>query len=460
MLFLGFRWNKESYASDYFQNLYEWAIKLIKKGFAYIDTQSKYDIKFQRKDSFESGINSINRKRSINENLDLFEKMKNGFFREGTCVLRAKIDMSSPNINMRDPIMYRILYKTHHKTGSKWCIYPTYDWTHGQCDYIEQISHSLCSLEFENKRPLYNWFLEKINLNTSKIRPKQIEFSRLNISNTVTSKRKIQYLIKKNIIYSWDDPRILTICGLKKRGYPSIALKDFIHKIGITKRNSMIDISLLEYWGRKHLNKISTRVMVVLNPVKIIIDNYCSNKIEWIKLKNNPEDKHSGIRNVPFSKNIYIEESDFLEEKKDNFFRLFIGNKVRLKGSYVIEAKYVVKNEKGKIKEIHCNYFSKTESIKKIRSTLHWVSIPHIFPIKINIYKTLFLKKKNNKLLDEYEINPNSKKTIIGYAEPFLKKVKKGDYLQFQRIGYFCVEEVHNGKIILNKTLSIKNKWE
>ncbi len=468
---MGFKWNKESYASDYFAILYKFAIELIKKGFAYIDNQSKYIIQSQRKTSFEIGINSINRNRSIDENIKLFEKMKNGFFKEGTCVLRAKINMNSSNMNMRDPIMYRILYKKHHKTGSKWCIYPTYDWTHGQCDYIEQISHSLCSLEFENKKPLYNWFLDKIPYNKKKIKPKQIEFSRLNISNTITSKRKIKYLIEKNIIESWDDPRILTIQGLRKKGYTSNSLKNFIHKIGITKRNNIIDTSSLEYYIRKDLNKISSRLMVVLHPIKLIIDNYPSDNVEWIKIKNNPEDPHSKYRKVPFSKTLYIEKTDFIEKiNEKNFFRLYIGNKVRLKGAYIIKANLVKKDYKGKIKEIHCIYYPDSKSGTKkivnkkmiVKSTLHWVSTKYYFPVEVNLYDILFLKNENN-INDKNNfykyINPKSKNKIIAKAEPHIKESKVGDHLQFQRIGYFYVEKIYKNKIIVNETVSIKNKW-
>ncbi|WP_185859617.1 glutamine--tRNA ligase [Blattabacterium cuenoti] len=466
ILFLGFKWEIESYASDHFYQLYKWAVRLIKKNKAYVDDQSQKIIQSQRKNTFETGINSDYRNRSIDENLYLFERMKNGFFEEGSCVLRAKINMSSPNMNMRDPIMYRILQKKHHRTGSQWCIYPTYDWTHGQCDYIEQISHSLCSLEFENRRPLYNWYLDQI-CDHEKIRPKQIEFSRLNLSHTITSKRKIQYLIEKKIIQSWDDPRILTISGLRRKGYTSTALKNFVHKIGITKRNNIIDISLLEFWIREHLNKIAPRVMVVFHPIKLIIDNYSMNTTEWIESENNPENPNFGNRKVPFSKFLYIEKDDFLEKKRKNFFRLSIGKEVRLKNAYIIKANSIIKNYKGEIKEIHCTYDPKSKSGNKekieekgrTKSTLHWVSIKHSFPIEINLYNPLFLKR--NPDIDFHTcINPKSKDKIIGYAEPSLKKAKKGDHFQFQRIGYFYVEDSTINKIIFNKTAYIKNQWK
>ncbi len=473
ILFLGFHWDNENYASDYFHKLYEWAIKLITENKAYVDDQPQNIIQFQRKNPFEIGINSNYRNRSTDENLFLFEKMKNGFFEEGSCVLRAKINMSSSNMNMRDPIMYRILKKKHHRTGYQWCIYPTYDWTHGLCDYIEQISHSLCSLEFENRRPLYNWYINQIyNKNKEdKIKPKQIEFSRLNLSHTITSKRKIQYLIEKKVIQSWDDPRIFTISGLRRKGYTSVSLKNFIHQIGITKRNNIIDISFLEFCIRDHLNKIAPRAMVVLHPIKLIIDNYLNNITEWVEAENNPEDFNLGNRKIPFSKFLYIEKDDFLEKEEKNFFRLSIGKEVRLKNAYIIKANSVIKNSEGKIKEIHCTYDPKSKSGKKnkteekgrVKSTLHWVSVKHSFPIEINLYNSLFLKRNPN--IDDFQtfINPKSIDKIIACAEPSLKKAKKGDHFQFQRIGYFYVDrKITNDKnqIIFNKTVSIRNQWK
>ncbi len=473
ILFLGFKWDEITYASDYFHKLYELAIELIKKNKAYVDTQSQNEIKLQRKTPFEPGIKSYYRNRSIHENLYLLDKMKNGFFKEGYCVLRAKIDMESSNMNMRDPIMYRIIKKKHHRTMDKWCIYPTYDWTHGQCDYFEQISHSLCSLEFENRKPLYNWYIDQIyNNDNKKIKPKQIEFSRLNLSHTITSKRKIQYLIENKIIHSWNDPRILTISGLRCKGYTSDSLINFIHKIGISKRNNIIDISLLEFFIREHLNKISTRVMVILRPIKIMIDNYSTNDTEWIEIENNPEDLKFGTRKVPFSKLLYIEKDDFLEKEKNGFFRLCIGKEVRLKNAYIIKANSVIKNTKGEIEIIHCTYDKKskyhkknnnyTKIKKRVKSTLHWVSVKHSFPVEIHLYNHLFLKRNPDIPNFKKNINPKSKEKIIGYAEPFLKRAKKGDHFQFQRIGYFYVveETKENEHIIFNKTVSIKDKWK
>ncbi len=470
ILFLGFKWDYESYASDYFHKLYKWAIILIKNNKAYVDHHSKKVIQLQRKTPIEYGIHSNYRNRSINENLYLFEKMKNGFFEEGSCVLRAKIDMKSSNMNLRDPIMYRILKKKHHRTGNQWCIYPTYDWSHGQCDYIEQISHSLCSLEFENRRPLYNWYLDQI-YEKNQIRPKQIEFSRLNLSHTITSKRKIQYLIEKKMIPSWDDPRILTISGLRRRGYTPTAIKNFIQEIGITKRNNIIDTSLLEFRIREHLNKITPRVMVVLHPVKLVIDNYSNDSTEWIDAENNPENLKFGFRKIPFSKFLYIEKNDFLEKKRKKFFRLSIGNEVRLKNAYIIKANSVVKNSKGEVIEIHCSYDPKSKSGKKkmkekkrVKTTLHWVSVRHSIPIEIHIYHPIFLDRDPNRENFQKHVNPKTIEKIVAYAEPTLNQAKKGDRFQFQRIGYFYVDTTNQNckekKLVFNKTVSIKDKWK
>ncbi|WP_238784887.1 glutamine--tRNA ligase [Blattabacterium cuenoti] len=467
--FLGFKWHKECYASDYFQKLYEWAVELIKKNKAYVDDLPKKIIQSQRKTPFEDGVNSIYRNRSVNENLYLFERMKNGFFEEKSCVLRAKINMKSSNMNMRDPIMYRILKKKHPRTKNEWCIYPTYDWTHGQCDYIEQISHSLCSLEFENRRPLYNWYLDQICEN-NKIRPKQIEFSRLNMSHTITSKRKIQYLIENNIIQSWDDPRLLTISGLRRRGYTSLAINNFIQQIGVTKRKNIIDTSLLEFRVREHLNKIASRVMVVLKPIRLVIDNYSINHTEWMEAENNPENTKYGCRKIPFSKFLYIEKYDFLEKKAKKFFRLSIGHEVRLKNAYIIKANSVVKDSNGKIEEIHCTYdpksqsrkLRKNEDKKRVKTTLHWISIKHSIPIKIHLYHPLFSIKDPDKENFKEHINSKSIEKIIAYAEPSLQNAKIGDHYQFQRIGYFYADINPNNKeeLIFHKTTSIKDQWK
>ncbi len=465
LIFLGFKWDKECYASDYFKILYELAIRLIKNHKAYVDNQTQYMIQIQRKNPIDKGINSIFRNRSIEENLYLFEKMKNGFFKEGTCVLRAKIDMSSSNMNMRDPIMYRILKTKHFRTQNKWCIYPTYDWTHGQCDYIEQISHSLCSSEFENRRPLYNWYLDQIFDNKYR-KPKQIEFSRLNLKNTITSKRQIQKLIDHKIINYWNDPRIYTISGLRRKGYTALGINNFIKNIGVTKRNNVINTSLLELKVKEHLNKIAYRVMVIFNPIKLIIDNYPDNHTEWLSSQNNPENIQFGFRKIPFSKFLYIEKNDFLEKKINNFFRLSIDQQVRLKNAYIIKAHSVIKDKIGNIIEIHCLYDPKSKSgtninqysSKKIKSTLHWVSIEHSINIETYIYHPLFqVNNKNCHFLDKKNINYKSIEKIIAYAEPILKTAKIGDHYQFQRIGYFYVVADKN-KLIFNQTAPLKEK--
>ncbi|WGH27951.1 MAG: glutamine--tRNA ligase [Candidatus Bostrichicola ureolyticus] len=453
---LGFMWDKEYYTSNYFDQLYKFAQKLIKKNKAYVDDQSQEIINFQRKTPFENGISSPYRNRSIEENLDLFEKMKKGFFKEGTCVLRAKIDMSSNNMNLRDPIMYRILKKSHHNTE---CLYPTYDWSHGQSDYIEQISHSLCSLEFENHRPLYDWFLDQIIDENISIRPKQLEFSRLNISNTIISKRKINFLIEKKIINDWDDPRLLTLNGLRSRGYTSKSIYNFCKTIGITKRENIIDISLLEFNIRKDLNKIAYRVMVVLDPIQLIIDNYPIDKIEWFEIENNPHNINYGKRKVPFSKYLYIEREDFREKTSYNFFRLSIGSEVRLKNSYIIKAINFKKDNNGKIIKIHCIYDSTSRiNFRKTKSTLHWVSIKHCIKINVCLYEQLF-----NKLPDHIKninylnyLNNKSLKKIIGYGEPNLKYANIGIHYQFQRLGYFYTE-YKNNKLLFNRTVTLIN---
>lgn len=462
---LGFKWKKETYASNYFYKLYYFAKHIINNGKAYVDDQKKKKIQEQRKNPFEDGIDSPYRNRSIKENIFLFKKMKNGFFYDGDCVLRAKIDMKSPNMNLRDPIMYRIIKKKlHYRTNNKWCIYPTYDWTHGQSDYIENISHSLCSFEFENHKPLYNWYLN--NIKKKKLIPKQYEFSRLNLNYNILSKRKLQILVKTKIVNGWDDPRMPTISGLRRRGYTPESINNFIKNIGISKRNNNIDISLLEFSIRKHLNKISSRVMVVFNPILIIIENYPSDKVEWFNAENNPEDIKKTYRKIPFSKYLYIENHDFMEKRKKNFFRLSIGKEVRLKNAYILKANNVYRNLDGNIKRIYCTYDKKslsktgTSSKRKIKSTLHWVSKKFFIKIRINLYKNIFIEKnpdilKNKKFINF--INNDSFKTKIAYAEPSLRTATIKNKFQFQRIGYFCLDKTSNKKnLIFNKTINIK----
>ena len=378
---LGFKWDKVLYASDYFQQLYDWAVQLIKEGKAYVDEQPSEVITEQRKNPTEPGVESPYRNRPVEESLDLFERMKNGEFESGSMSLRAKIDMESPNMNMRDPVMYRILNKPHHRTGTDWKIYPMYDWAHGESDYIEQISHSLCSLEFENHRPLYNWYLDQV-YEEGKVKNKQREFARMNVSYMITSKRKLQRLIAENVVNGWDDPRMPTISGLRRRGYTAASIRKFCDTIGVAKRENIIDISLLDFCLREDLNKKAPRVMAVLDPVKLVITNYPEDKVEWLDAENNQEDETAGFRKVPFSRELYIEKEDFLEVAPAKFFRLSIGNEVRLKNGYIIKGESVVKNSDGSIKEIHVTYDtdslsgSGTEASKrKVAGTLHWVAI-------------------------------------------------------------------------------------
>ncbi|ASS46824.1 glutamine--tRNA ligase [Candidatus Karelsulcia muelleri] len=464
IFWLGFKCNKVTYASNYFYKLYDLAKVIIEKGKAYVDDQKQYKIQEQRKNPYEDGIESPYRNRSIKENIFLFKKMKNGYFDDGDCVLRAKIDMKSPNMNLRDPIMYRIIKKKlHYRTKNKWCIYPTYDWTHGQSDYIENISHSLCSFEFENHKQLYNWYIYNIKKKNS-LTPRQYEFSRLNLNYNVLSKRKLQILVKQNLVTGWDDQRMPTLSGLRRRGYTPESIKYFIKKIGISKRYNHIDISILEFSIRKHLNKISSRVMVVINPLLIIIENYPTFKVEWLNAENNPEDRKKTYRKIPFSKFLYIESEDFMEKNKTNFFRLSLGKEVRLKNAYILKANNISRNLDGSIKSVYCTYdknsLSKTglSSKRKIKSTLHWVSKIHALKIKINIFDKIFIEKipeKSKKFIDF--LNHDSLKTKMAYAEPSLKTATIKDKFQFQRIGYFCLDKTSNKKtIIFNKTVSLK----
>lgn len=453
---LGFKWVKETYASDYFFELYKLAKKLILKGKAYVDSQNKKEIKEQRKTSYEVGIKSPFRNRSKKENLKLFKKMKDGFFNEGECVLRAKIDMNSPNLKLRDPIMYRILKKKHYKTKNKWVIYPTYDWAHGQNDYLEKISHSLCTLEFKHNNPLYNWFIIQIKNKNNVILPKQYEYSRLNLNYSIMSKKKIQILIKKKMVDNWDDPRLPTISGLRRRGFTPKSICNFIKEIGISKRENNIDISLLEFHLKKHLNQIADRVMVVFNPLTLIIENF--NKTKWLIEKTNT---NSDIyRKIPFSREIYIESKDFLETKTDNFFRLSIGQKVRLKSAFIIKAKSIIKNNNGNIKYILCKLYNNINKTNN-KATLHWVSKKYSFPININFYGKLFNIKFPNKVKNfSNYVNENSKLQAKAYAEPYLKNAKPENKYQFLRSGYFCLDKESSRKnLIFNQIVSLQTKY-
>ena len=466
---LGFKWDKECYASDYFQELYNWAIEFIKTGKAYVDSQSSEEMAKQKGTPTSPGTDSPFRNRSVAENLDLFERMKNGEFEEGTYILRAKIDMKHTNMLMRDPIMYRILHKHHHRTGDKWCVYPMYDWAHGESDYLEQISHSFCTLEFLPHRELYDWFLDQI-IDSTKVRPKQREFARRNLSHTVVSKRKLLQLVEEKHVTGWDDPRMSTISGMRRRGYTPASIRNFAKTIGIAKRTNLIDVSLLEFCVREDLNKIAPRVMAVLNPVKLVITNYPEGNEEWLEAENNPEEEVLTYRKVPFSKELYIEREDFQEEANKKFFRLTLGTEVRLKNAYIIKGESVVKDANGNITEIHCTYDvdsrsgSGTEaSQRKVKGTIHWVSITHAVPAEVRIYDRLFSHESpdGNKEIDFKEfINPNSLELITGYVEPSLKTSINLDHFQFQRLGYYCVDKDSTPeKLVFNKTVGLRDTW-
>lgn len=466
---LGFKWDSECYASDYFQQLYDWAVELIKKGKAYVDSQSSEEIARQKGTPTQPGVDSPYRTRSVEENLDLFEKMKNGEFKEGEHILRAKIDMTSSNMLMRDPIMYRIINANHHRTGDQWHIYPMYDWAHGESDYVEQISHSLCTLEFLPHRELYDWFLDQI-YEGGKTRPKQREFARRNLSHTVVSKRKLSQLVSEGYVTAWDDPRMSTISGMRRRGYTPEAIKNFAETIGIAKRTNLIDVSLLEYCVREDLNKKANRVMAVLDPVKLIIDNYPEGEEEWLDAENNPEEEEMTYRKVPFSKELYIEREDFLENASRKFFRLTIGKEVRLKNAYIIKGESVVKDAEGNITEIHVTYDpdsksgSGTEaSQRKVKGTIHWVSSAHALKAEVRLYDRLFTHENpdGNKEIDFKEyINPDSLQVITAYVEPSLKTVQPEDKLQFQRIGYFTADKDSTAdKLVFNKTVGLRDTW-
>lgn len=467
---LGFKWDKECYASDYFEQLYQWAVSLIEKGKAYVDSQTSAQISDQKGTPTEAGKNSPFRDRSVQENLSLFQQMKDGKFNEGAHVLRAKIDMEAPNMLLRDPVMYRILYKEHHRTADRWCIYPMYDWTHGESDYLESISHSLCSLEFKPHRELYDWFLDALSpLQT--LRPKQREFARLNLSYTVTSKRKLKSLIDQGHVSGWDDPRMPTIRGLRKRGYTPESLKNFVNTAGVAKRENLIDVSLLEFCVRDHLNKIAPRVMAVLDPVQLTIRNYPKGQTEMLQAENNPEDENAGFREVPFSGNLYIEREDFREEANRKFFRLTLGKEVRLKNAYIIKGEEVVKDDKGNIIEIICSYdpLSKSgsgteQSQRKVKGTLHWVSAEQAQPITVNLYDRLFSVEEPDKNKDEDPttfINPDSFSQVKGFIEPSLLEASEEDRFQFQRLGYFILDQKpENGPMVFNKTVGLRDTWK
>ena len=466
---LGYKWSHECYASDYFQQLYDWAVAFIKNGKAYVDSQSSQDMAIQKGTPTTLGTDSPYRNRSVEENLDLFERMKNGEFPNGTHILRAKISMGANNMLMRDPIMYRILHAHHHRTANDWCIYPMYDWAHGESDYLEQISHSFCTLEFLPHRELYDWFLDQV-YDATKVRPKQREFARRNLSHTVVSKRKLLQLVEEKHVTSWDDPRMSTISGMRRRGYTPMSIRNFANTIGIAKRTNLIDVSLLEFCVREDLNKIAPRVMAVLNPVKLVITNYPEGKVEELEAENNPEEEVMTFRKVPFSKELYIEREDFQEEANKKFFRLTLGTEVRLKNAYIIKGESIVKDADGNITEIHCTYDedsrsgSGTEaSQRKVKGTIHWVSTNHAVAAEVRIYDRLFSHESpdGNKEIDFKEfINPNSLEVITGYVEPSLQSAKDLDHFQFQRLGYFCVDKDSSpSKLVFNKTVGLRDIW-
>lgn len=466
---LGFQWEGEPhFASDYFQQLYDWAEKLILEGKAYVDDQPAEVISAQRMTPTEPGVNSPYRDRTPEENLDLFRRMKNGEFQAGEKVLRAKIDMASSNMLMRDPIMYRIMHVAHHRTGDKWCIYPMYDFTHGQSDYLEGITHSICTLEFEVHRPLYNWFLDQ--LIDTEYRPRQIEFARRNLSYTVMSKRRLLELVQKGIVAGWDDPRMPTITGLRRAGYTPESIRNFAEKVGVARREIVVDMALLEFCVREHLNKIAPRVMAVLDPVRVVIDNYPEGQTETVEIENNPEDETAGTRMVPFSRELYIERDDFMEDAPKKFFRMTLGNEVRLKGAYIVKCESVEKDAEGNITTIHCTYDADTRSgtgsasNRKVKGTLHWVSAPDAIEAEVRLYDRLFKDPDpaGHKDVDFKEfLNENSLKVLtVCKLEPSLKEAKEGDRFQFQRLGYFCVDKDSKpGALVFNRTVGLKDTW-
>ncbi|MGB0079549.1 MAG: glutamine--tRNA ligase/YqeY domain fusion protein [Candidatus Sulfotelmatobacter sp.] len=463
---LGYKWDGLFYASNYFDQLYEWAIKLIKDGKAYVDDLSADEIRQHRGTLTEPGKDSPYRNRSIEENLNLFERMRAGEFPDGSRVLRAKIDMASPNLNFRDPVMYRILHAEHHRTGSKWCIYPMYDFAHGQSDSIERVTHSLCTLEFEDHRPLYNWFIQQLGIFPSR----QIEFDRLNLTYTLLSKRKLLQLVQEGRVSGWDDPRMPTIGGIRRRGYTPEAVRNFVGAIGVSKTNGSIELAMLEHFVREDLNKRSPRVMAVLRPLKVVTDNYPENQVEEMDAVNNPEDASAGTRKVPFSRVLYIEQDDFREVPPKGYFRLSPGREVRLRYGYFITCKSVVKNDKGEVLEVHCTYDPATRGGnapdgRKVKSTIHWVSAANAVDAEVRIYENLFTKETPGEVEEGQDftanLNPNSLELITNAKlEPSLASVAAGSRYQFERLGYFCVDpDSKPGKPVFNRTVALKDTW-
>ena len=468
---LGYKWEGDAkYTSDYFDQLHAWAIQIIKNGDAYVDEQTAEEIAIQKANPMVPGVNSPYRDRPIEESLALFEKMTNGEVEEGKMVLRAKVDMTSPNMHMRDPIMYRVIQADHHRTADKWKVYPMYDWAHGQSDYIEGITHSMCSLEFKVHRPLYEWYVNEVYTDGD-VKPKQREFSRLNLNYTVMSKRKLLKLVEQGIVTGWDDPRMPTISGLRRRGYTPESIKAFVEKVGVTRRENIIDISLLEFCIREDLNKNANRVFGVLDPVKVVIDNYPEGQTEMLELENNPENEAAGTRQVPFGRELYIERDDFKEEAPNRkYFRLALGKEVRLKGAYIIKGESVEKDENGNITCIHCTYDTDSKSgsgteasMRKVKGTLHWVSAEHAADAEVRIYDRLFNNEApdGDKDVDYMEfLNPDSLKTVKAKVEPSLKEAKVLDSFQFQRLGYFNIDQDSTAdQLVFNRTVTLKDTW-
>ncbi|MGZ9166091.1 MAG: glutamine--tRNA ligase/YqeY domain fusion protein [Anaerolineales bacterium] len=460
---LGIEWKKVTFASDYFDELYAWAVKLVMMGKAYVDDQSPEEVSANRGTLTEPGKDSPYRDRDMEENLDLLERMKDGEFPEGSRVLRAKIDMAHPNINMRDPVMYRILHEPHHRTGSKWKIYPLYDWSHGQNDSMEGITHSLCSIEYENHRPLYEWFLDQLGV----FKPRQIEFGRLNLNYTVMSKRKLRRLVEENFVSGWDDPRMPTLRGMRRRGYTANAILEFIRRVGVAKNYSVSDVSLLEACVREDLNKQSPRRMAVIKPLKFVIDNYPDDLVEEMDAINNPEDPSAGTRKVPFSKVLYIEQDDFRETPPPKYYRLYPGNEVRLRYAYFIKCTHVIKDEKGEAIEVHATYDPSTRGGdapdgRKVKSTIHWVSAAHAREAEIRMYDRLFTKEDPEEGDEGFLacLNPDSLKVSIGFVEPPLAQSKPGDRFQFERQGYFATDiDSTDDKPVFNLTVPLRDTW-
>lgn len=462
---LGFRWARERYASDYFEQLYEWACKLIREGLAYVDDQTQEQLRDTRGTVTEPGANSPWRDRSVEENLDLFTRMRNGEFPDGSRVLRAKIDMGHPNMLMRDPILYRIIHATHHRTGDKWCIYPMYDFAHGQSDSIEGVTHSICTLEFDVHRPLYDWFIEKLGIFPSH----QYEFARLNLTYTLMSKRRLLELVQTGVVSGWDDPRMPTICGLRRRGYTADAIKRFAEAVGVAKRDNVIDLSLLEFYLREDLNVKAQRRMAVLYPLKVVIENYPEGQEEWLDAVNNPERIEDGVRKIPFSRELFIERDDFMQDPPKKFFRLAPGREVRLRYAYFITCREAVMDERGEVVELRCTYDPATKGGdapdgRKVKSTIHWVSAPHAVKGKARLFDRLFMKSDPNEVEEgktwKDNLNPASKLEVEIEMEPSLLEARVGEPLQFERLGYFAVDKDSSGKeMVFNRSVTLKDAW-